>query len=1064
MTGTISEPIVGRNSGLIGQRQASDKLRVPIPNVPLLRRHRVTNLIRCATANRVTVVTGPTGAGKTIACAIWADEAVRRDDDIAWIGLIPGDRHPARFRARVGAALTGSRNAADVINDLPDPTDQAFSLRLAEVTRQLRNPVTVVIDDVQELAGSSALADLDLLVRHGPANFRLVLAGRHLGGLCVARLRVGGELAEIGADELACEPDEARAYFEMLGIDLTAEQLDEVLGRTEGWITGLRLAAMRGGPDQEPAAPWRISGDEPRVADYLRDEVLAKLPAAHRDFLLRTCVADRICGDLADTLTAGSGGTATLDQLCRENAMIRLAGSTRPGGPGAVEYQYHPLLLDLLRAQLRRELPAELPLLTRRAANWQASRGDHASALRNAAGVGDWDFAAQVLAKVGPELLLPGQAATIEPVLAAFPASRHVSDAAVAGALAAAGLRTGDVCATALHLGNAEAAIRRCPGSVRPLVSTWLLALRLMQVTTGGKADARLIEEGPAMAGRVASTASDSAEHQAVGLLWNAIGVAALSRLRVADARAAMASACRHLRAGGRPEFLAGAIAWRAVSEAMYGDLLTANELITELSGQRDDATWRQRACLASAYLHLAKDEAPSARRLLDRCEPDDRDRGCDSLVISSLANLARARIALCEGDQLTARRLATRLRYQGMNPANGAGRGADAVQPWGRIPASRYNGAATVDSALAMLDADIALGEGNLTEARLALARAAEDSERDRADLLLGSARLLLAEGDAVAALATAETCLDGAVTQVTLRDQVSALVTAAVARRRLGQPDQAADQLGYALSLAEPHGLYRPFLDGGSAARSALTVLIRPANQGAAVAARILQRFDTRPARQPDTPVPAPLTGSELAVLRFLPSHMTNQEIAEALFLSINTVKTHLRSVYRKLGVATRRQAISAAGRLGLLLAGNTDPRAEKIPIPRSRSAKSSGTVVRSCGSSYSFLAAVAGPDQAGQQPATGTRRWPHAAKNHAGPPRYHLTRVSILRQRLVSCWKRLAISALREQQENVMWQRNREQDKQADSASSSALQAVQVALDRRDNGGDAHLVGNE
>jgi LuxR family maltose regulon positive regulatory protein len=493
----------------------------------------------------------------------------------------------------------------------------------------------------------------------------------------------------------------------------------------------------------------------------------------------------------------------------------------------------------------------------------------------------------------------------------------------VAGALAAAGLRTGDISATAVHLANANATLSRCPAGLRPLVTTWLLALRLMHATTCGKSDEELIEAGTALASQAASTIGENAEHQAVGLLWSAIGVAALSRLRVADAREAMAHACRHLRRGGRAEFLVSAIAWRAVSEAMYGDLLTANELITELSGQADqaaEATWRQQACLASAYLHLAKDETANARRLLDRCEPDDRARGCDGLVTSSLATVARARIALCEGDQVTARRLATRLRYQGMNPAGG-GRGGDAVQSRSRMPAAACGSAATIDSTLATLDADIALGEGNVTGARLALARAAEDTERERADLLLGSARVSLAEGDSKAALATAETCLAGAATQVTLRDKVSALVTAAVARRRLGQADEAADQLGYALTLAEPHGLYRPFLDGGSAARSALTVLIRPANQGAAVAARILQRFDTRPARQPDAPVPVPLTGSELAVLRFLPSHMTNQEIAESLFLSINTVKTHLRSVYRKLGVTTRRQAISTAGRLGLL-----------------------------------------------------------------------------------------------------------------------------------------------
>jgi LuxR family maltose regulon positive regulatory protein len=456
------------------------------------------------------------------------------------------------------------------------------------------------------------------------------------------------------------------------------------------------------------------------------------------------------------------------------------------------------------------------------------------------------------------------------------------------------------------------------------LVSTWLHALRLMHATTCGKTDADLVEEGTAMANQVAGAIGDNAEHQALGLLWNAIGVAALSRLRVADGREAMAQACSHLRHGGRAEFLVSATAWRAVSEAMYGDLLTAEELIAELSPQAEltgDSTCGHLTCLASAYLHLAKDETASARRLLDQCEPDDRARNCDSLVTSSLATVARARIALCEGDQVTARRLATRLRYEGMSPAGGTGRAADAAQPRGRIPAAACNSTAGVDSALATLDADIALGEGNVTGARLALARAAEDAEQDRADLLLGSARVFLAEGDSKAALATAETCLAGAATQVTLRDQVSALVTAAVARRRLGQPEQAADQLGYALTLAEPHGLYRPFLDGGSAARSALTVLIRPANQGAAVAARILQRFDIRPARLPEAPVSVPLTGSELAVLRFLPSHMTNQEIAESLFLSINTVKTHLRSVYRKLGVTTRRQAIATAGRLGLL-----------------------------------------------------------------------------------------------------------------------------------------------
>jgi LuxR family maltose regulon positive regulatory protein len=234
-------------------------------------------------------------------------------------------------------------------------------------------------------------------------------------------------------------------------------------------------------------------------------------------------------------------------------------------------------------------------------------------------------------------------------------------------------------------------------------------------------------------------------------------------------------------------------------------------------------------------------------------------------------------------------------------------------------------DGTAVLDEFLAPVEAEIAVRDGDFNRARLALAEAGQRASSTEpctagaAGLRLAEARLLLAQGDSEGALAAAEACLADA--GVTLHDQVNALVTAAIAARRLGHPEQAADRLTAALALAEPQRMYRPFLDGGGAARSALTVLIRPVSQGAAFAARILQRFDTAPAPCQPAAAAVPLTGCELAVLRFLPSHMTNQEIAEALFLSINTVKTHLRSVYRKLSVTTRREAIARGGKLGLL-----------------------------------------------------------------------------------------------------------------------------------------------
>lgn len=948
MTSTISAPAIGRDTHAVrsgnqpgSQRRATedrdrppepaprethhqpnrDKLRVPCPSVPLLHRHRVSDLIQCATAGRVTSVCGPTGSGKTVACAMWATRT-HPVDNVAWVSLDPGDRQPGRLWAHVGAALAGTEAIpAEVTDALAAPADRAFGLRLADAAEHLDQPVTLVIDDVHELAGSEPLADLDLLVRHGPANLRLVLAGRHLAGLGVAKLRVDGDLAEIGADELACTPAEAQAYFEMLGVELQPAQLAELLDRTQGWITGLRLAALRGEaaqetaqetaretarePAQGPAAPWRISGDEPLVADYLRDEIMTALPADRRHFLLWTCVTDQTCGDLADALTGRQDSAVILDQLCRENVMVRPVKAGRPveaGRNGQLDYEYHPLLLDLLRAELRREHPVQWPELTARAARWHASNARPVQALKNAATAGDWDFAATVLAEVGPELLLPGRAAIYEPILATFPASRYTTDAAVAAALAAAGLRTGDGYATELHLKNAEATLDQCPEQHRTAVASWLKALTLMQATARGTVDSELIGQCAATASPAAPSTPGSAEHQALGLLWTAIGVALLANLRITEARDALAQAGRHLHG---VEFRARATAWRAVAEAMYGDLLAADELLADpvLAAVADtDPLPGLVAELASACLQLARDETATARRLLDQCAETAGSHGYAGPVIWSLAVVTRAKLALSENDHGAARRLLTRLHYQNLNPSNGQGKLASAR---------------SIGKTVAILDAQIALREGNPAGARLALDRASGDS----ADLLLTSAKVMLAEGDSRSALGNAEACLAGSAPDTTLRDQISALVLASVAHRRLGQTDQATDQLGYALTLAEPHRQYRPFLDGGSAARSALAVLIRPASQGAATAARILQRFDTRPARPAETQAAIPLTGSELAVLRFLPTHMTNQEIAEALFLSINTVKTHLRSVYRKLGVTTRRQAISTAARHGLL-----------------------------------------------------------------------------------------------------------------------------------------------
>jgi LuxR family transcriptional regulator, maltose regulon positive regulatory protein len=881
---------------------AIDKIRPPRPSVPLLERPRVTELIAAATArHRVTLVCGPSGAGKTVACAAWATSAQARR--VGWVSLDYGDRWPLRLWGHVRLALAGTV-PGEIARELPDPEDEAFALRLARAAERLNDPVTLVVDDISELAGASVLTGVDQLIRHAPPALRLILSGRHPAGLAVAKLRVSGELAEIGASDLACTPEEAEAYFRLAGMDLSDAQRDELLARTQGWITGLRLAAMRGGPGRLATSVTRITGDEPTVADYLWDEVLASLPPDSRLFLLRTSVADAICGDLADALTGGSSGGAILDQLSRENMMIRPADAEF-ARTDRTEYCYHPMLIDMLRARLRRELPGESVRLTRRAARWLAARGRHAQAIRTAARAGDWDFAGRVLADAGPELLVPEPAADLEPVLASFPSSRFSGDPAVAGALAAAGLRTGDTCTAALHLDNAQQALGRCGQAQRQRIRTWLQALRLMSA-----ADPGLVEQSRGIAVQAEHAASDAPAHQGVGLLWTALGVAELVSMDAANARQSLAAAGRHLR-DARPEFADRARGWLALAEAIYGNMVDASELTAPAgNGGADgqDPLAARLTSLAAAHVHLARDELAVARAALDRCEPDEPTASPDPVagaVMSLFAAAVRTQLAIASGDLAAARCVLTRLRYRFLR----AGLGQLTT--------------ATLDELLAPLEADIAARDSDLSGARLILTQAEQD-RRPTDGMRLAQARLLLAQGDCEAAIAAIGPVLTDA-PEVTLNDRIRALVTAAIAARRLGHADQAADWLTLAVTLAEPHGICRPFLDGGGAARSALTVLIRPTSHAAAFTARILQRFEVAPGpggTSTQTAVAAvPLTSSELAVLRFLPSHMTNQEIAEALFLSINTVKTHLRSVYRKLGVTTRRQAIACGGKLGLL-----------------------------------------------------------------------------------------------------------------------------------------------
>jgi LuxR family transcriptional regulator, maltose regulon positive regulatory protein len=866
-----------------------DKLRVPRLGADVIPRSRLTGLIERAAVHPVTAITAPPGAGKSVACATWA-AAVSRSRRVTWLNLDEGDREPGRFWAYMSAALSvggsqltpalvpRSRSAAD---DLP--------VSLMDTMRGLAAPVALVLDDVHVLADSGVLPGLGYLIHHAPPTLRIILCGRRVPGLHLARMRVAGDLAVVDAADLACTREEAEAYFAKLGLAADPAERDDLLRRTQGWMAGLRLAALRANRDGTVNVGG-ISGD-PLIADYMRDEILDRQPVQIQEFLRRTSVAERLTGEYADWLTREPGGARILDQLDRENSFV----SRDESG----QYRYHPCLREVLLGELRRT-PEEVPVLFGRAARWHAARGDVVEAMRCAAEAGDWDQASLALAEAGIAGVLPSRMADLEEALRLFPAERRCGDPVVAAALAAARLCGRDPDSATAYHGYAAEALADSAEPTRPLVELWLAALRVMQTAD---ADPGALDDGWALAEKTQSRAGTLSAHRALGLLWLALGTAMLSRWRVADARRALGHASHQLSAAGLGVPLERARGWQALAEVLYGDLGAAQAIIAQLRGREaPDPAGQYLATLAAAALAVERDELRSAAELLDSLDSTALGWVPGEPDIDVLRMLVRARVALAGGDTDGARSIVMLVR--------------DKCGP-NLLP-------------LAAFDADIALQAGDIPVAAATLGPPDDLAERPPRDAeqAVVAARLLLAQGDPGAALDMASRWMDGsAAPGATLRNRITALLTATIANRRLSAHGDAAALLEQALMIAEPHDAYRPFLDLGGAIHSAIAIMVPPASPAAAFAARVQERFVCQlPPKAAGngsaSDAAPPLTASEIAVLRLLHSHLTNQEIADALFLSVNTIKTHLRSTYHKLGVTSRRDAVARGRRLQLLL----------------------------------------------------------------------------------------------------------------------------------------------
>ena len=877
-------------------------LKAVPPAVPpgLVRRPRLEARLTSGASKPFTLVSAGPGAGKTLALASWvASEAPPAP--VSWLSLDHTDNDPRTFWSNLLWAITASgavptdSTLRDIIPAAGFGIDEALQLRsrLAE----LPAPIILVLDDFHEIANDAVLASFGQLVDHQPPQLRLVVLSRSDPDLRLHRLRVSGQLTEIRTRDLAFSEQEAAELFDLEGIHLRAEQVNLLRARTEGWSAGLRLAALSLDPGDVDGGIERFSGNDRSTAEYLVGEVLDRLSPDDREFLLTTSVTSKLNGQLADYLTGRSDSQVVLEKLVGANAFVVALGDQSEW------FSYHPLLRDLLQYRLSLENAAGAVDVHRRAATWMALHGEPIESIRQWIAAGDFSGAGQMLLAVLPKVLGPEGPALVAVIEPLAKSAHEQPDLSSLLASAAYHLYRHEYLAM---LRDAVEAREFLPGQPEELRAPAEVVIALFEMAAArfsadvekvlvqaeqvvgllDRTPRRLIPAGRhyrAIAvtnlggGQVWTGAFDEAERNLalvepdaleLGLLFvhlNALGHHAVvdalqGRLRQASRRARDGLTIIDKRGwSAEPQALASFLAQGLVALSR-GDVELAAAHITRglsLSGQQTDRTLRLALGVAAVELAVARRDANAA--LL----ADNRLR----------AGLARTPLA---PDLL--------VRWSAVAGAEAlllAERPADAIERIGR-PSSGNDLAAALERVVL---AKIRLSSG----------------QQHAAELLIEP---LLVPGYPYKEPAVGAQLIRGLIAERNHRDTAS-----------LGA-------LTTALELAQPEGIRRPFLAAGG---QLAPPLLRYQNLGGRQNTFAAELFDVlvpaRSAADAADVLVEHLTERELIVLRYLPTMLKAGEIASDLFVSVNTVKAHLRSMYRKLGVSNRREAVEKARGIGLL-----------------------------------------------------------------------------------------------------------------------------------------------
>jgi LuxR family maltose regulon positive regulatory protein len=916
------------------------KLSAPRLRGALVPRPRLSALMDAGAEATLTLVSAPPGFGKTTVLASWLARASTEPRTVAFVSLDGSDSHAASFWLYVVTALASVAHGvgASVLPLLAAGQPATRTLLTAVLNEVGAQPseVDLILDDYHLADGPEVAEGMTFLLDHTPPNLHVVVSTRADPNLPLARLRARGELVEIRARDLRFTTAETATYLtDVAGLPVAPAEVSALESRTEGWAAALQLAALSmQGRDDVGDFIAGFTGTDRYVVDYLMDEVLSRQSAEVRDFLERTSILDLLGGGLCDAVLERTGSKGMLERLERANLFLVPLDDQRSW------YRYHHLFADVLQAHLRSERPDLVPGLHRRASRWYDGIGEPVPAVRHALAAGDLDRAADLVETATPALRRERKEATLRRWLDDFPeevvARRPVLAVGFVGALMSSndfvdverrlralerqlpaiqarlapdGEATAGLGRQVVAVDDAELA--RIPSAVElywaglsllsgDLPGTHRHAQRAIDTAT---ADDEVVPAGAAGLSGLA--------HWACGELDDALGsyVTCIDGLRraqhISDTLGCYLAVAEIRMAQGR---LRDARATH--DEALCVAISATGEAPR---GVADIHVGRSEVALERGDLETARDHLAAARSLGEH-------RGLPQYAYRSRA--AAAMLAEAEGDLTGALELVVEAQqvYLGDFSPN--------VRPLHAVVARLQIRLGDLDAAQRWAhDHDVTASQQlsylrefeHLTLAEAMLARCRHVTDRAA---LVDADRLLQRLLDAATAGGRAATVIEVLVLQV-------------LSAHAGDGEGLALELLDRAVRLAEPEGQVRAFARHG-----ALVVPLMEAvaeSPGSSPHARTLLAACRVPvagalghgATQPQESAASrgladALSARELEVLHLLATDLDGPEIAQHLFVSLNTVRTHTKNIYAKLGVNNRRAAVRRGRELGLLAGG--------------------------------------------------------------------------------------------------------------------------------------------